>query len=84
MTATTTGSGEYHLKHEDAKKLAEKIVVAYKREHGYAPRELFIHGETRINKNEWYGFRDGVPSETNIVGVRICSENKHRHPQIKS
>jgi len=69
---------EYHLPFEDAKKLAEKIVSAYERSHGYPPEELFIHGKTRINKQEWEGFQAGVPNETSVVSIRIRNEGQFK------
>ncbi|WP_029134084.1 argonaute/piwi family protein [Sedimenticola selenatireducens] len=71
-------TGEYHLKFDDAKKLSEKIVSAYERLHGYPPSELFVHGKTRINQEEWEGFQAGVPAETNIVSIRIRKENQFK------
>lgn len=62
---------EYHLPFEAAKRLAETIVSAYEKTHGYPPKELFIHGKTRINQAEWDGFQAGVPSDTNVVSIRI-------------
>lgn len=38
------------------------------------PNELFIHGKVRFNEEEWEGFREGVDSSTNLVGVRIRDE----------
>jgi hypothetical protein len=49
-------TGEFHISREQAKKIAEKIIEAYKSEHGAPPTELFIHGKTQINENEWDGF----------------------------
>lgn len=67
-------TGQYHLSYEKAKSLAEMIVDAYKKRHGYAPGELFIHGKTFIDQYEWQGFCDGVPEETNVVCIRIQDE----------
>ena len=37
------------------------------------PTELFIHGQTTFNDEEWAGFVAAAPKETNIIGVRIRS-----------
>lgn len=62
---------EFHLPEIEAKQLVERIVTAYVKENGQPPTELFIHGRTRFNDAEWRGFRDGAPSGTNVVCVRI-------------
>jgi hypothetical protein len=69
-------TGEFHIPREKAKQIAEKIVEAYTNEHGFPPKELFIHGKTRINDEEWEGFKSGVSESTNIVSIRIRSENQ--------
>lgn len=62
---------EFHLKREKAKELMGMIVTSYGRQHGKPPVELFIHGQTRFNDEEWEGFTQAVPKETKLVGVRI-------------
>lgn len=80
---------EFHIPKEKARQIAEKVVEAYTREHGFAPKELFIHGTTRINEDEWQGFCEGVPPETNIVSIRISKEGRfklysaNQHPVIR-
>lgn len=64
-------TGEFHLSYDQAKELAKKVVVAYEREHGGMPKELFIHGKTYFNESEWAGFTSSVPKSTNLVGIRI-------------
>ena len=66
---------EYHLNKEKASELMSLVVEAYRDIHGRPPTELFIHGKTRFNDDEWEGFRSVVPNETNLVGVRIRSTN---------
>ncbi len=65
---------EFHIPKDKAQQIAEKVVEAYIREHGFPPIELFIHGTTKLNSDEWSGFCDGVPEETNIVSIQIRSE----------
>jgi hypothetical protein len=62
---------EFHIPYERAKELITMVVDTYVREHNSPPKELFIHGKTRFNDEEWKGFSDAVSQETNLVGVRI-------------
>jgi hypothetical protein len=67
---------EFHLPRETSKALMDLVVKAYRKGHGgEAPKELFIHGKTRFSKEEWEGFRDTVPVETNVVCVRIREDS---------
>jgi hypothetical protein len=65
------GDFEYHLKREAAKSLIKKVLDTYTPKHNGPPKELFIHGQTYFNAEEWQAFEDAAPPETNIVGVRI-------------
>ena len=67
---------EYHLNKEKASELMSLVVEAYRDLHGMPPAELFIHGKTRFNNDEWEGFKSVVPDETNLVGVRIRPTNE--------
>ncbi len=74
-----TGRNEFHLQPQAAKKLIEKVIATYRTKHKEAPKELFIHGRTTFNDEEWDAFRSAVPPETLLVGVRIkktLGENK--------
>jgi hypothetical protein len=64
---------EFHLSTEKAAQLMKLVVDAYADMHGKPPTELFIHGKTRFNNEEWEGFCSVVAPETNLVGVRIRS-----------
>jgi hypothetical protein len=66
-----TGDYEYHLKAPAAKTLIQTVLDTYAEKHGGPPRELFIHGRTNFNDEEWAAFVEAAPDETNIVGVRI-------------
>lgn len=66
-----TGDHEYHLKKDAAKKLLSLVLATYKEMHGSPPKELFIHGQTYFNDEEWNAFCKAAPSGTNVVGVRI-------------
>jgi len=65
---------EFHLSKERASDLMKMVVNAYTREHGVQPKELFIHGRTRFNDEEWIGFQEAIPKVSNLVGVRIQDE----------
>lgn len=69
-------TGQFHIPYEKAKELSEQMAKSYADKHGKPPSELFIHGKTRINEDEWRGFLDGVPDETKVVAVRLQDE-KH-------
>lgn len=62
---------EFHLSKGKACELMKLVVDAYTAQHGKAPAELFIHGRTRFNDDEWNGFLQSVPRSTKLVGVRI-------------
>ncbi len=66
-----TGDYEYHLKAPEAKKLISKVLDTFKDKHGTIPKELFIHGRTIFNNEEWDAFKEVAPTGTNVVGVRI-------------
>ena len=77
---------EYHLDKEKASELMGLVVEEYRSLHGRPPSELFIHGKTRFNDDEWEGFQSVVPKETTtLVGVRIreTSELKLYRPGKK-
>lgn len=67
----TPGTGDFHLSRAAACELVQLAVTTYKDKHGSYPKGLFLHGKVRFNDEEWKGFRDGIDSSTNLVGVRI-------------
>lgn len=66
-----TSEREFHLKAPEAKNLISMVLETYKEKHGAPPKELFIHGRTYFNNEEWAAFQEAAPEGTNIVGVRI-------------
>jgi hypothetical protein len=66
-----TAEREYHLTSTEAKNLIAMVLETYNEKHGALPKELFIHGRTTFNDEEWKAFTEAAPPETNIVGVRI-------------
>lgn len=65
---------EFHLNRSQAKQLISIAVDTYKDKKGEYPKELFIHGRTRFNHEEWQGFSDAVPESTNLVGISISDK----------
>jgi hypothetical protein len=66
-----TSEYEFHLKAPQAKELVSKVLDTFKGKHGGPPKELFIHGKTTFDNEEWNAFVDAAPAETDIIGVRI-------------
>jgi hypothetical protein len=66
-----TGDYEYHLSRDAAKSLLGMVLETYAQNHGGPPKELFIHGQTSFNDEEWKAFEEAAPAGTNVVGVRI-------------
>lgn len=62
---------EFHLPEVEARNLMKSVLRSYIELHGAPPSEMFIHGRTRFDDNEWRGFSSAVPPETRLVGVRI-------------
>lgn len=63
--------GDFHLSRQAANDLISLAVTSYRKSKGRPPNELLIHGKVRFNDDEWLGFEDAAPNETNLVGVRI-------------
>jgi len=66
----------FHLRKEKAAELMDLVIRSYTDMHGRPPRELFIHGKTRLEKEEWDGFASTVPVDTKLVGIRIRRQNE--------
>lgn len=78
---------EYHLTREAAIDLIIKSLRAFKKENGFSPKEIFLHGRTYFGEEEWLGFGDGVAQfmqqennneNINLVGVRIVDEKRFK------
>ena len=74
---------ECHLNAEAAEHLIRMAVEGYRdRFNGNYPRELFIHGKTAFTDEEWEGFEQAVPAETQLSGIRIRTRSQIRlYPQ---
>lgn len=68
-----TGDYEFHLKAAAAKNLLALVLKTYAETHGGPPKELFIHGQTYFDEEEWTAFVEAAPKGTNVIGVRIRS-----------
>jgi hypothetical protein len=71
--------GEFHLSRQAAQKLVNLAVETYKNDPAnkakMPPAELFLHGRTVFNDEEWAGFQEATDAnKTNLVGVRIKTE----------
>jgi hypothetical protein len=65
-------SEEFHLTRDAARELIALAVKSYKDKHDdQPPQEVFVHGQTRFNRDEWAGFCDAVDGNTKVVAVRI-------------
>ena len=62
---------QFHLPRAKASELMKLVIEAYKRIHGEPPQEIFIHGRTRFDRDEWLGFSDAKTNDTKIIGIRI-------------
>lgn len=62
---------DFHLSKDAAKMLIGRVLKTYKAKFGAYPKELFIHGKTKFNDEEWEAFSEAAPDGTNIVAVRI-------------
>jgi hypothetical protein len=63
-------TGEFHLSKEGAEEIMRSVLTEYELAFGGLPKELFVHGKTRFNREEISGF-DAAAPQSRIVGVRI-------------
>lgn len=68
---------QFHLSESEARSLVQRVVAAYKSvdADGLPPTELFIHGRTRFDSDEWKGFVDGA-GPTKVNAIRISDTNE--------
>lgn len=72
-------TGQFHISRTEAKRLVGTVLKSYSDEHPTPPRELFIHGRTRLNDEEWQGFSDAVDqTRTRLTSVRITRTNEFK------
>lgn len=67
---------EYHLSKEAASDVLNKALLSFKKANDeQEPKEIFIHGRTTFNDEEWEGFLDVVKGTSiSLVGVTIKDE----------
>jgi hypothetical protein len=69
---------QYHLSSKAAEDLLTQAIESYRGIHQVAPREVFIHGRTQLDDNEWEGFLRAAGTETEVVGIRIADASNFR------
>lgn len=69
---------QFHLTTEAASELCALAVQAYQDDFKRLPNELFIHGRSGFNDDEWEGFLDGAKGVANVGAVRIKDASKLR------
>lgn len=74
--------GDFHLDRNAAEQLVRIALESYKKTHDDGPSELFIHGRTWFDDEEWDGFTEAGGRSTRVAGVRITTERSLRvyHP----
>ncbi|RYD86018.1 MAG: TIR domain-containing protein [Verrucomicrobiaceae bacterium] len=68
----------FHLSGEEACRLMEKSIEAYREVHKTYPTELFVHGRTRFSAEELEGFAAGAKSKSSVTGVRITRSSEYK------
>jgi hypothetical protein len=73
-------TGQFHISRNEARRLISKVLESYS-DSGRRPppRELFIHGRTRFDHDEWAGFCEAIdPAKTQLVAVRITRSSEYK------
>lgn len=65
---------EYHLTKDDAKELLIKAIESYRNTNHAPPKEIFIHGKTYFDEEEWSGFEEATGGRIQLTGIRIRDE----------
>lgn len=72
----------FHLSQEGAQRLINLALDSYrdltKQQHGIsdsAPKEMFIHGKTDLNDEEWNAFQTAAGPKTKLVYVKIVQSD---------
>jgi hypothetical protein len=67
---------EFHLTSNAATDLLTKALSSFKKENNNSvPKEIFIHGKTSFNDEEWQGFLTAIgDADISLVGVTIKDE----------
>lgn len=79
----------YHLSYDAAKQIGEMVSEHYSDPRHKAPAEIFIHGRTAFDEEEWRGFCHGLPRSAKVYGVRVKKTNvlrvysAHKYPIMR-
>jgi hypothetical protein len=65
----------FHLTYDAAKEIGALIATHYSDARRKPPAEIFIHGRTSFEDDEWRGFCAGLPESARVYGVRIKKTN---------
>lgn len=74
-----TDEREFHLSADSAESLIKTVLETYRSRFDEYPKELFIHGTTKLDMEEWTAFEKAAPAGTNVVSVRI----RNSHGEMK-
>ncbi len=69
---------EYHLSKESASDLLGKALQTFHKKNNKYPNEIFIHGKTYFDDEEWKGFEEAVKSKSKVIGVRIRTDSNFK------
>ncbi len=76
---------QFHLDRKEAEDLLAKAISSYRETHDdQVPTEVFIHGRTHFDDEEWTGFERAAGNQTNVVGVRIVDAKNLRFYRLNS
>lgn len=65
-------NNQFHLSKYSAKNLLKKALQTYfNKNNNTYPDEIFIHGKTYFDDNEWEGFREASEGKSKVTGIRI-------------
>ncbi len=67
-------TGDFHLDYRAARNVADLAITSYEKRTGHPPQEVFIHGKTWFNNEEWCGFEAAAGKTSKVVGIRIRNE----------
>lgn len=66
---------EYHINKDSAKELLTLALKSFEERNEKKPSQIFIHGKTYFDEDEWSGFLEAAGDKIKLVGVRIRQEN---------
>ena len=67
---------QFHLSEAAARDLLKGVLDTYRELGGPDLHEVFVHSRSEISRDEFQGYRDAVPSNVKVVGVRVRSERR--------